>query len=634
MERLARYERLLRQHGLLESDTPPSPADPVSLLWDEPESAGTGKVLASRGRSRYVSSKLWRDLGEHGEPDMEDDTEDGGEDGNGEGHQDDNEGKNQDDNDDGLLDFESPLSDPLTGAFLGGPQLSLLRYHPSRLDAMALWETYAENVEPLCKMLHVPSTRRMIEKLSANPGLASGSEECLLFAIYHFAIFSVAEEECARRFGRSRQALRSQYHLALRQALVNTSFLKTTHLAVLQALVLLLLSSRDHYDPHTYWILTGVAIRIAQRIGVHRDGQRLGLSPFQVEMRRRLFFQLMPLEARASQMAGMGASMLPDSWDTQPPLNIDDEKIWPDTAELPQEQAGATDMIFCLSRVCVGKALTTGDGSGSWTFRNPVAAEEVVNRAESTLEEKYIRYCDVINPLHFLAVCMARAGISTMRLRIRLRGAMGHDPTDADAMEAVQLALKVLDTDAAVCAHPGLSKYRWHLATFTIWGTWDACIVLLTTLARRGRLFSPAEADAAWRTVESLYCHHDELVKPGRALYVALGRLALHAWESTPPSTADSDLPEPDFIHSLRVNRVAKGRRKGKKVGDGASRGFGADLPPEADSEPAGSGDFDTDPGNGFDFDAGDWTFWDRLIQDHGLEASNQQGTAAGSYSG
>jgi hypothetical protein len=608
----------------------PSPAgaailsEPTSLLWDEPESVDTGKVLISQGKSRYINSKLWRNLGGHEMEDLSDQEDD-----------------TEKDNDSGSLDRASPrppwdvLSDPLTGAFLGGPQLRLLQYHPSCLEAISLWETHIANVEPLCKMLHVPSTKSIVERISEEPGSASRSDECLLFAIYHFAVFSTTEEECVIKFGRSRHALRSQYHFALRQALVNASFLKSTDFAVLQALVLLLLSSRDHYDPHTYWILTGVAVRIGQRIGVHRDGQKLGLPPFEVEMRRRLFYQLMPLEAWASQMAGMGASILPDAWDTQPPLNINDEQIGPGMTEPPQEQTGATDMIFCLSRACVGKVIAKGAGSKPWTFKDSGAAEQVVNRAESAVEEKYIRYCDVVNPLHFLTACMARSGITAMRLRIRLPKAMGHSSTDAEAREALQLALKILDTDTTVCAHSGLSKYRWHFGSFSIWGTWDSCIVVLTTLARRSCLFSAAEADAAWGTVEALYSHHNELLEPKRALYVALGRLTLKAWEATPPSTADSSILEPGFIASLRAIRNPKSREKSKKVSDDTSQRdniasvLSTSLTPETDWDPAfssGSGGFGTDMDNGLDLDETDWTFWDRLIQDHGSEIPKEQG--------
>jgi hypothetical protein len=95
----------------------------------------------------------------------------------------------------------------------------------------------------------------------------------------------------------------------------------------MQALVLFFLPFRYFYNPHTYWILTGVAVRIAQRMGLHRDGEKLGLPPFDVQMRRRLFYQLLPLDGIASQMSGTGIAIMLDNCDTQQPLNINDDQI-------------------------------------------------------------------------------------------------------------------------------------------------------------------------------------------------------------------------------------------------------------------------------------------------------------------
>lgn len=95
---------------------------------------------------------------------------------------------------------------------------------------MALWETHVGNVEPLCKILHIPSTTKMVERASKQSEMASEIEECLLFATYHFAVFTRTQEEVAERTGESRMALLRDYNFATRQALVKASFLKSTKL--------------------------------------------------------------------------------------------------------------------------------------------------------------------------------------------------------------------------------------------------------------------------------------------------------------------------------------------------------------------------------------------------------------------
>lgn len=76
----------------------------------------------------------------------------------------------------------------------------------------------------------------------------------------------------------------------------------TTSLIVLQALVIHLYSIRDVYEPRAVWTLTGVAVRIAQALGLDRDGTVLGLSLFDTEIRRRILWQLKSHDFRTAEL--------------------------------------------------------------------------------------------------------------------------------------------------------------------------------------------------------------------------------------------------------------------------------------------------------------------------------------------
>jgi hypothetical protein len=480
-------------------------------------------------------------------------------------------------------------SDPLTAALMDGRCRPLDHYHPPPSQSRFLWATYIENVDPLCKILHIPSTGKIIEARlqryedNSVPEACTPSraDECLLFAIYHFAVFSMTDDDCLARLHESRAALLQRYHLAARQALVNASFLKTTEFTVLQALVLFLLSSQHQYDPATFWILTGAAVRIAQRIGLHRDGEKLGLPPFEVEMRRRLFYQLLPLEARASQTAGMGISIPPYAWNVRPPLNINDDQIWPGMmmTETPQEQKGATEMIFCLSRACLGsfflRSTRGGNGSGggetlsAWRLKDE-EAERMVSQAESEVEEKFIRYCDVVNGLHYLTICTARSGIAAMRLRVKLAKVRSQKATQADTEEALKLAAQILSTDYAICSHTDIKRFRWHIQLFILWGTWDSLVFTLTTLVKGPGMLSPQETDRAWDGLRSMYRNREQLYAPDRTLYASLRRLTMKAWDVNPPSWAD-DKELTEFIDILRSVHDKDQSRHTRTGGEGNS---------------------------------------------------------------
>lgn len=608
LEKLAKYEQILHKNGLLDAGTSTvgvsSPRESISAGHVKPGASKTGRLLTDRGRSRYIDSHIWYNLGDDEIQHMSDDEEE-----------------------DEMTPTNANLAggiapDPLTGAFLGCQQ-NLLHYHPSHADAMLLWKMHTENVEPICKVLHIPSTGEMIESVSQHPEMASQTDECLMFAIYHCAVFSITDDECIKKLRQKRSTLMQHFNSAARQALVNASFLKTTEISVLQALYLFLLSSRDLYDPHTYWILTGISARIGQRIGLHRDGENLGLPPFDVELRRRLFYQVFPHDGRASQSAGIDFTSLPEAWDTKPPLNINDSQIWPGMTERPVEQNGATDMIFCLSRAYVGKRLARSgnpiNGAAPWSFTDHHEAEKVISIAEDEVEEKFIRYCDIVNPLHFLTIGLARSGMTAMRLKVRLPKIRDQTASDEERQELFHLAQKTLDTDAAVHAHGGTSRFQWHIKPFFLWGTRDSFIFMLTILSKRRDLLFPEQIEAAWKSIAQLYQNHDELFDGKQALNVALRRLALQAWDSYQSGSGD---PEPDFISTLRSLREKKEKRQNKRdnlmyhAPDAASSSGPSPMSDVNKSLDSLSGSNAFDIGQNLEFDVDDWVFWDQLIQE------------------
>jgi len=426
-------------------------------------------------------------------------------------------------------------------------------------------------------------------------------------------------------YGQTRAEMLQKYHFATRQALVNAYFLKTTDMTIVQALILFLLPCRHVYDPHTYWILTGVAVRIAQRIGLHRDGETLGLPPFEVQMRRRLFYQIIPLDGVASSISGTGIAIGHDTWDTRSPLNLDDNQIWPGMTEQPQEQTGATEMMFCLARACIGRHFARVSSSKAKTLEE---FDLAISATEAEVEEKYIRYCDIVNPLHFLTIAFTRSAIAAMRIRVRLPQARKRDATDAERREVFELSQKILGTDAAAYGHVGLREhYQWHVKSFWLWGSWDSLIFILTTL-RRSDLLSPAEVDAAWFKVKQVYDNHVEFLESKKALYMAVGRLTVNAWQANP---LRNSAQEPPFVTTLRSAAARRLELKNIGTQDQVTNvtvpGLTVDTrsPFEDAGVPSGSisNDVTLDMSKelNFDnFDADDWVFWDQLIEEYNAQ--------------
>lgn len=501
------------------------------------ESTAAGKLLSGDGKSRYINSRIWLDAGEVDIAEMSEDRHD--------------EDQQHDPGYQGTPNAINPVfHDPVSGALLRSTQ-NLVACHPSPEHASKLWATHVANVEPLCKVLHIPTTARMISAVTQEPGTATRAQECLLFSVYLFAIFSLADEDCQREFGQPRSALLAKYQYAVRQALVNALWLRTTDMVVLQAYVLFLIAMRTQIDPHTFWIMTGIAVRIAQRMGLHRDGESLNLSPYDVQIRRRLFWQLVPLDSYAGQLSGTGIAISPGSWDTKKPLNINDDQIYPGMTYQPEKQKGASDMFFCLARAELSNFYTrtgvkTKDIGPTIDLRESSELDRLIDETEEIIETKYLRYCNIVNPLHCLTLGVVRSSANVVRLRNRIAPLMRKTISDDQRRELCALAFKIVDTDSALYRDPNLKKFHWQIKAHFLW---DSLICVLMSLSKPG-FFSGAELDENWARMAEVYSNHHEIMEGKGAIQASIRKATLKAWRANPPS---QPAPEPPFISMLRL---------------------------------------------------------------------------------
>lgn len=73
-------------------------------------------------------------------------------------------------------------------------------------------------------------------------------------------------------------------------------------------------------------------MRIGQRMGLNIDGTSHGLLPFEVEMRRRLWWQLLLLDSRVGELSGFGPSLHMHMHTTKLPVSNSEELPFPSFA--------------------------------------------------------------------------------------------------------------------------------------------------------------------------------------------------------------------------------------------------------------------------------------------------------------
>ncbi|QRC98949.1 hypothetical protein JI435_063030 [Parastagonospora nodorum SN15] len=341
-----------------------------------------------------------------------------------------------------------------------------------------LWEAFVENFDPLTKIVHVPSLRPVVERAIGDVTNIPRNLEALISAILGAGILSLKDRDCQQRFGETRRSMLSKYSSATEAALSRAKFMATTSLVVLQALVIHLYSVRDVYEPRTVWTLTGVAVRIAQGLSLDRDGTTLGLSPFDTEIRRRIWWQLKSHDFRTAELCGLAKfrdiETSPES--TKWPSNIGGNDLHPKMSSLEITSTGLTDAAFVafkfeMTKFAAGRISIfrkRGIDSSQWNLDIPGNDKEEIQTSAETLREalemKYLRYCDPSQPLHLVLLLVGRYGMNivTFLTHHPRRWAKMEHVTPTERVLVWDGSIKLLDQYSMMQSNPIIQQFAWH----------------------------------------------------------------------------------------------------------------------------------------------------------------------------
>lgn len=451
--------------------------------------------------------------------------------------------------------------------------------HPPPERIHQLCQIFIENVDPLTKIVHVPTLRPAIQKAASNIETIPRSFEALMFAIYGAAVMSLKTDDCKQRLGEPRKTLLSRYISATNAALSRAKFMGTISLVVLQALVLHLLSVRDIYEPRAVWSLTGVAVRIAQSMGLERDGVTLGLPPFETEMRRRIWWLLKTHDFRTAELCGLAKFRDIDTGaeSTKGPTNVNDDQLYPGMPSLPAASNTLTDVAFVAMRYelanfaagRIARFRQQGKDPSQWHLHasgsDKLEIDEALKDVEEILETKYLRYCDPSQPLHLLTMMMARSAINNIRF-------LTHHPRRWASIEQTplserqwvwEISIKLLEQYNMWQSNPQLKQFAWHAAYYM---QWHVLIHVLDTLRANPLV---ADAEKAWQVIGNTYENNpDMFLDTKKLIHVAVGNLCLKAYSAREAALSTGYTyppPTPDFILQLRQQReVAKAKRQAR----------------------------------------------------------------------
>jgi hypothetical protein len=127
--------------------------------------------------------------------------------------------------------------------------LNLEDLYPEPVHTFRLWQIFLERVNPLTKIIHVPSVQPYVVEAASNLQNIPQNVQALLFSIFTLAVISLEDAECQQILQTSKSDALRQFSDGARAALQKSQFLRIYEMPTLQALVMYLVRISRSLSP-------------------------------------------------------------------------------------------------------------------------------------------------------------------------------------------------------------------------------------------------------------------------------------------------------------------------------------------------------------------------------------------------
>ncbi|KAF2874685.1 fungal-specific transcription factor domain-containing protein [Massariosphaeria phaeospora] len=245
-------------------------------------------------------------------------------------------------------------------AFLFGAQqptsyAEILSRFPPKPEADILVSRYFNTYDPGIHIIHGPNFQKQYDKHWLNPQDTPVIWLGMVYAMMCIALqsYTRAGDEPPEYRDRSWK-MSSDYRSLTAQCLVMADITQPIT-NMLETLVLHIYAdyARSRDAEPGIMISTGIIVRLAMRMGLHRDAAPYpGISVYQAEMRRRLWAAIRSFDLLFSAQAGLPPIARPRDTNTEVPRNIYDDELFEEMKVLPPSRAEdeATPTLYLINR--------------------------------------------------------------------------------------------------------------------------------------------------------------------------------------------------------------------------------------------------------------------------------------------
>jgi hypothetical protein len=207
---------------------------------------------------------------------------------------------------------------------------------PSEQQSHILFRCWLSGVHGPMPMVYPPKVLKLYEqfwdwcknKRDSGEPIPNAEFLPLLYAIWYAGSVSISLRGLKEWFpGMKRAALSAGFHDQITRSLVSANFPRIASIPSLAAFLTLAIIIAKEEEPLTSSLFVGMALRVAQMLGLHREPTLFNFEPWEVESRRRLWWHVVMSDTMVSVSSGLPPLITDGYWDVKMVSEVKDQLI-------------------------------------------------------------------------------------------------------------------------------------------------------------------------------------------------------------------------------------------------------------------------------------------------------------------
>ncbi|KAE8550782.1 hypothetical protein TMatcc_008838 [Talaromyces marneffei ATCC 18224] len=399
---------------------------------------------------------------------------------------------------------------PSVGILLGQPasDTDWLKFLPPRTTADKLLEHYWLSVHPVARTLHRPSFAQRYEtlwELIDNGANVPASLGAIVLAVLLAASVSVSKDENAALSHSTQETMRLKQGVEV--ALSKANLLVSNKMETLQAFITYLLPMCLDEISRAHSALVGLAVRLAECMGYHRDPTEYSFSTAECQVRRLIWYQICYLDWRTSEVQGPRPFVQPNGYSTKLPLEISSSSSqFSSPTSNPESGPRWSDMIFSVIRFECQEMHRTCLVIRKKVDLKKLSITAAISKLERFSKDMHEKYDSVLNatpkqPLQHAAKVTMNLFISLLYLSLLYRYMNSVTYRIPDRLRQIVLIKGAEALEAAVELETAedLQPWAWYAPAYQHYHTALLLLFEVFTFPLR------KEADRIWRCLDFVF---------------------------------------------------------------------------------------------------------------------------------